>query len=133
MNMFIIFSSPEPLGSQGELIVYPLSRRPSVVRPSVHHFQRSSSLTLFFQVLYILCLYEAQISGERLQDHWSSGINVVFNGRSPIQTQNRCRANFSWVCVCLHYKVNSFDQDQMARDAATDNGLHCLHWNIQIN
>ena len=44
-----IFSSPEPLGSQGELIVYPLSRRPSVVRPSsvrpsVHHFQRSSPL-----------------------------------------------------------------------------------------
>ena len=27
-----IFSSPEPLGSQGELIVYPSSRRPSVVR-----------------------------------------------------------------------------------------------------
>ena len=26
----IIISSPEPLGSQGELIVYPLSRRPSV-------------------------------------------------------------------------------------------------------
>ena len=31
-----IFSSPEPLGSQGELIVYPSSRRPSSsVRPSV--------------------------------------------------------------------------------------------------
>ena len=27
------FSSPEPLGSQGELIVYPSSRRPSAVRP----------------------------------------------------------------------------------------------------
>ena len=27
-----VFSSPEPLGSQGELIVYPSSRRPSVVR-----------------------------------------------------------------------------------------------------
>ena len=26
----LIFSSPEPLGSQGELIVYPSSRRPSV-------------------------------------------------------------------------------------------------------
>ena len=46
-----IFSSPEPSGSQGELIVYPCSvvrpsvRRPSVVRPSVvHNFQRSSSL-----------------------------------------------------------------------------------------
>ena len=31
----LLFSSPEPLGSQGELIVYPSSRRPSVVRPSV--------------------------------------------------------------------------------------------------
>ena len=28
--VYIIFSSPEPLGSQGELIVYPSSRRPSV-------------------------------------------------------------------------------------------------------
>ena len=42
----LIFSSPEPSGSQGELIVYPCSSvRPSSVRPSVvHHFQRSSSL-----------------------------------------------------------------------------------------
>ena len=30
-----IISSPEPLGSQGELIVYPSSRRPSVRRSSV--------------------------------------------------------------------------------------------------
>ena len=36
---------------------------------------QSHFLTLFFQVLYILCLYEAQISGERLQDHWSSGLH----------------------------------------------------------
>ena len=34
-------------------------------------------LTLFFQVLYILCVYEAQISGERLQDNWSSGIDYL--------------------------------------------------------
>ena len=41
----VIFSSPEPLGSKGELIVYPSSRRPSSsVGPSVHHFQRSSPL-----------------------------------------------------------------------------------------
>ena len=42
-----LFSSPEPSGSQGELIVYPCSVvRPSSVRPSsvVHHFQRSSPL-----------------------------------------------------------------------------------------
>ena len=25
-----------------------------------------------------MCLYEAQISGERLQDHWSSGLLVDF-------------------------------------------------------
>ena len=24
-------------------------------------------------ILYVLCIYKAQISGERLQDHWSSG------------------------------------------------------------
>ena len=36
----VMFSSPEPLGSQGELIVYPSIRRPSVRRPSV---RRSSS------------------------------------------------------------------------------------------
>ena len=42
----VIVSSPEPLGSQGELIVYPSSRRPSVRRPSVRRrkqFQTSSS------------------------------------------------------------------------------------------
>ena len=41
-----IFSSPEPLGSQGELIVYQSSRRPSVRPSSVRRrkqFQTSSS------------------------------------------------------------------------------------------
>ena len=33
-------------------------------------------LTLFFQVLYVLCFYQVQISGERLQDHWSSGYDI---------------------------------------------------------
>ena len=45
--IFFIFSSPEPLGSQGELIEYPWIRRPSV-RPSASvvrpHFQTSSPL-----------------------------------------------------------------------------------------
>ena len=27
---------------------------------------------LFIQVVYVLCLYKAKISGERLEDHWSS-------------------------------------------------------------
>ena len=33
MRITCFISSPEPLGSQGELIVYPSSRRPSSVRP----------------------------------------------------------------------------------------------------
>ena len=32
------------------------------------------SLPYIFQVLYVLCL--AKISGERLQDHWSSGCSL---------------------------------------------------------
>ena len=52
MQFTVIFSSPEPLCSQGELIVYPGSGicpssfvcPSSVCRLSVHHFQRSSSL-----------------------------------------------------------------------------------------
>ena len=40
MELNELVSSPESLGSQGELIVYQSSRRSSVV----HHFQRSSSL-----------------------------------------------------------------------------------------
>ena len=46
LQWLFFFSSPEPLGSQGKLIVNPSSRRPSVRRTSsvVHYFQRSSSL-----------------------------------------------------------------------------------------
>ena len=39
-----VFSSPEPLGSQGELIVYPCSVVVVVVVVDVHTFQSSSSL-----------------------------------------------------------------------------------------
>ena len=38
----MFFSSPEPLGSQGELIAYPSSRRPSVRRPSSVGVRRPS-------------------------------------------------------------------------------------------
>ena len=41
----LIFSSPEPYGSQGELIVYPSSRRPSVCR------RRPSSFTMLKDLL----------------------------------------------------------------------------------
>ena len=35
---------------------------------------RVKSLCGLLGLTCILCLYEAQISGERLQDHWSSGL-----------------------------------------------------------
>ena len=37
------------------------------------------SLTYIFQVLYVLCFFLDKISGELLQDHWSSGITCTSN------------------------------------------------------
>ena len=34
-------------------------------------------LIFLYQFLYFSCLYEARISGERLQNHWSSGFIVA--------------------------------------------------------
>ena len=66
----MFLSSPEPLGSKGALIVYPSSRRPSVRRrPSVHHFQRSSSLkpAKFY-----------------VEPPWARGTKVCINGLNHI-------------------------------------------------
>ena len=51
--------------------------------------------TIYFPGFVFFVLYEAKISGERLQDHWSSGINYmtlvvrksVLGGFQPIPTQ----------------------------------------------
>ena len=34
--------------------------------------------TIYFQGFVCFVLYEAKISGERLQDHWSSGCSMTF-------------------------------------------------------
>ena len=49
---------------------------------SIESHRQGHFLTLFFQVLYVLCLYEAKISGERLQDHWSSGLFLAILNES---------------------------------------------------
>ena len=56
-SLFLIFSSPEPLGSQGELIGYPSSRRPSVVRPSsvVNNFKHLLLRNRWADQSQILC------------------------------------------------------------------------------
>ena len=75
------FSSPEPLGSQGELLLYPSSRRPSVVRrrPSV----RPST---FFKDLLLL--------------------NHLVN-----QSQILCGASLGRVNESLYKWSRSYDQD----------------------
>ena len=35
--------------------------------------------TIYFPGFVCFVLYLAKISGERLQDHWSSGINIAIN------------------------------------------------------
>ena len=39
--------------------------------------QGQGLLRHFIYDLYGVCLYEAHISGERLQDHWFSGYNML--------------------------------------------------------
>ena len=67
-----IFSSPEPSGSQGELIVYPCSVvRPSVVRPSVRRPQFSK---IFFSET------AWPIKAKFYMKHlWKGGTNVYIN------------------------------------------------------
>ena len=70
-----IFSSPEPSGSQGELIVYPCS----VVRPSVHPSSvvRPSS-TIFSKIFFPETAWP--IKAKFYMKHlWEGGTNVYIN------------------------------------------------------
>ena len=49
------------------------------------------SLPYIFKVLYVLCLRWAKISGERLQDHWSSG-----QRSSSLKPLGQSKPNFMW-------------------------------------
>ena len=67
-----IISSPEPLGSQGELIVYASSRRPSSVRPSVRRLQCSN-------------IFSSETAGPikakfYVEPPWEGGMKVYING-----------------------------------------------------
>ena len=62
-----VFSSPEPLGSQGELIVYPSSRRPSVVRPPLSKIFFSETAWPIKARFYV-------------EPPWEGGTKVYMNG-----------------------------------------------------
>ena len=63
-----IFSSPEPLGSQGELIVYPSSRRPSVRRRPPFSKIFSSETTRSIKAKFYV------------EPPWEGGTKVYING-----------------------------------------------------
>ena len=46
--------------------------------------------TVYFPGFVCFVLYQAKISGERLQDHWSSGFSCIAQSCGP------------W-CMCLHF------------------------------
>ena len=50
--------------------------------------------TIYFPGFVCFVLYLAKISGERLQDHWSSGIEIVHETflQPYFPTANLCRA-----------------------------------------
>ena len=50
-------------------------------------------LTIYFPGFVCFVLYKANISGERLQDHWSSGLYVT--GSGSITSVGKERANLS--------------------------------------
>ena len=67
-----------------------------------------------FFTIYFPCfvLYLAKISGERLQDHWSSGFSVVLNGILFILTGN-------------HDIHKSLDEFEIRLDPTTDHRVSC--------
>ena len=65
-----IFSSPEPLGSQGELIVYPSSRRPSVRRRQRPPFSKIFSSETAWPI-------KAKFY---VEPPWEEGTKVYING-----------------------------------------------------
>ena len=93
---YLIISSPEPLGSQGELIVYASSRRPSsVVRPSVRRPQCSN-------------IFSSETAGPikakfYVEPPWVGGTKVYINGpghmtkmaATPIYGKNPSKILFS--------------------------------------
>ena len=64
LDILVFISSSEPFGSQGELIVYPLSRHPSVVRQSTISSETTWPIKAKFYV----------------EPPWEGGAQVYING-----------------------------------------------------
>ena len=90
VKMASVFSSPEPLGSQGELIVYQWIRRPSVRRPQCSNIFFSETAWPIKAKFYV-------------EPPWEGGTKVYINGpghmtkmaATPIYGKNTSKIFFS--------------------------------------
>ena len=58
--------------------------------------------TIYFPGFICFVLYKATISGERLQDHWSSCYHVSINPRfPPFLLYVRCKSGVTFVRKCF--------------------------------
>ena len=106
-GVYLIFSSPEPSGSQGELIVYPCSVvRPSVRRPSVRRPQ-------FSKIFYSETAWP--IKAKFYMKHlWEGGTNVYINNPGhmtkmaamPIYGKNPSKIFFSGTTGLISTKLS---------------------------
>ena len=76
-----IFSSPEPLGSQGELIVHPSIRRPSVVRRS---FSKIFSAETARPVKAKFCVEPPLEGGTKVCIHVNGPVHMTKMTATPI-------------------------------------------------
>ena len=76
-HIYDFISSPEPLGSQGELIVYPSSRRPSVARPS--SVRRPSVRPPFSNIFFSETAWPIKAKFY-VEPPWEGGMKVYING-----------------------------------------------------
>ena len=108
-----IFSSPEPSGSQGELIVYPCSVvRPSVRRPSVVRRPSSVRRPPFSKIFFSETAWPIKVKFY-MKHLWEGGTNVYINNPGhmtkmaamPIYGKNPSKIFFSGTTGLISTKL----------------------------
>ena len=64
--------------------------------------------TIYFPGYVCFVLYKAKISGERLQDHWSSGLGLL-------KCKRMSRSYLLWGCSVTNYAKKQFLKDGVRR------------------
>ena len=99
-SIIIIISSPEPLGSQDELIVYPLRRRPSSVVNNFKHLLLRNHWADQSQILCGASLGRGMIFCSRHLGHMTKMAATPIYGKNPSKIFSRTGGRFSRNLVC---------------------------------